>query len=124
MDINSLIANEKGAKLHIIHPATNEETGIMITLVGADSVEWKTAMRSIRTRSLQNGKRKISDEEAESMPFEMLAAVTLDWDGVEENGKPIKFSKEEALRIYKTVPVIAEQVDKFVGDRANFLPSA
>lgn len=124
MDISALKPMEKGASLHIVHPATGEDTGIVITLLGTDSVEWKSCAREIKNRTLRNGKRKLSDDEMEALPYEMLAAVTLGWEGLEEGGKPVKFSKEEAMRIYRDVPVIGEQVDKFVGERANFLPSA
>jgi hypothetical protein len=124
MDISSLKPMEKGAQLHIVHPVTNEDTGIVITLLGTDSAEWKQCAREIKNRALRNGKRKLSDDEMETLPYEMLSSITIGWEGMEEGGNPVKFSKEEAMRIYRDVPVIGEQVDKFVGERANFLPNA
>lgn len=124
MDITTLIPKDEAVDCEIFHPVTGESTGIIIKLLGSDSKEWKQAARAIKARALKQGKKKLSDDEIEQMPFELLAAVTIGWEGVEENGKKVKFTKEEAKRIYESVPVIAEQVDKFVGDRENFLPKA
>lgn len=122
MDISALITKEEAVDCEIFHPVTGESTGIIIKLLGSDSKEWKQAARAIKARAIKQGKKKLSDEEMEQMPYELLASVTVGWEGLEENGKKVKFSKEEAKRIYETVPIIAEQVDKFVGDRENFLP--
>jgi len=48
----------------------------------------------------------------------------LDWSGIEENGVKVDFSFANAVNLLTDYPWLFEQLDMFIGDRANFLPSA
>ena len=52
---------------------------------------------------------------------EILAGLTVGWKGISEGDKELKFSREEAVRLYETYPIIANQVERFTEDAKNFL---
>lgn len=127
-DLDTTSAAEKGATITIRHPITGEDLegsdGKPCTLqvLGADSKEWKRAVAD-SMKSTKN-RRNLTVADAERSTIEMLARVTT---GMSENWvwgkKPLPFSKENITRLYSERPWIREQVDIFVGDRANFLAS-
>ena len=54
----------------------------------------------------------------------MLAAATVGWDGLNENGKPIEFSEQAAIELYTRYPLIKIQIDNALSDDTNFLQNA
>ena len=54
---------------------------------------------------------------------DLLATCTMGWNGVLEKGKkqPVPFSQEACRQLYKSFPVIRDQVDAFIANRANFI---
>lgn len=90
-------------------------TPLTITLLGKDSDVWVKAENAARNRRLAQGPRmKLTAEALESEAIAALAKVTVAWDFDE----PCTY--EAAVRLYTRYPLIREQVDMFVGDRANF----
>lgn len=90
-------------------------TPLTITLLGKDSDVWVKAENAARNRRLAQGPRmKLTAEALESEAISALAKVTVAWDFDE----PCTY--EAAVRLYTRFPLIREQVDLFVGDRANF----
>lgn len=112
---------EEGAPLAITHPTTGEAIGITITVVGTDSDTYQKARRKLADKRIQQRKAKLSIEDIENENIEMLARCTKGWDGVVVDGeaKPCTFSN--AVELYKRFPWVREQVDAFMGERANFL---
>lgn len=136
MDLSKLnleVYAEQGATLELEHPVTGESvlqddgSPVTITLLGQDSKAWRAKNKEYQQKRIakmaKNRKREIdfsvSDEEA----CDLLAACTLGWVGIEEGGKAIEFSRDAAYDLYMRFPWIREQVDTFIGDRANFFPS-
>lgn len=121
-DINLTEAAEIGAELILEHPVTGEPLDIVIHLAGTDSSAYRMKQKEItgkRIAKMARGKKPdfaASDSEA----CELLAACTLGWDGILEGGEEVKFSKESAKNLYMEHNWIREQVDLFIGDRANF----
>lgn len=118
---------EAGNVVEIEHPISGEDTGIRITVLGTDSKKYKDKVReqqqarfnkAARSRSRKSANIGMSDEEAS----ELLAACTVSWSGVKENGDEVPV--EQAARIYTKYSWIREQVDEFMGDRANFFTTA
>lgn len=125
LDVTS--AANAGATLTLRHPVTGDDLPMTITLAGKDSATWKEAERKYADKRLaqmqRNGKMgNITTAEVEKRGLKLLAAVTLDWTGIELDEKPVACTKENAEHIYAKFAWIAEQVDEFVGDRSNFLP--
>jgi hypothetical protein len=119
--------SDEGAELVVLHPGTGERLDVVIQLAGHDSEAWRRAQHELAASVLK--KQKTGDgiaeafEQRESNTAKVLASVTLGWTGIEEDGREVPFSKSNAVRLYKTYPWLREQVDRFVGNRANFFRS-
>ncbi|NJB67496.1 hypothetical protein GGQ74_001136 [Desulfobaculum xiamenense] len=113
---------EEGAVLQLRHPATEEPLGVYVTLAGADSGICRKAQMAIgrkRIRRMKTG--AVSPEEAEEEALELLSRCTLGWEGVTVDAQVLDFSRENAVALYRRFPWIREQVDRFIGDRANYI---
>jgi len=65
-------------------------------------------------RALRRG--SLSDEVAEKLLIQCLAeTIVLGWEGVEENGEEILYSKENAIRILTAYP----ELRRYIEDIAN-----
>ena len=118
-------AAETGAVLDVLHPTENTPLGIKITLAGADSdVYRKTVNKNVnkRVQRMKPGQSlPFTAEEQEESGLNLLAVCTLAWEGVVVEGEVLPCTKENAKMVYQRFPWIKEQVDQFIGDRANFL---
>ena len=115
---------EEGAELHVAHPTTGEDLGITITLIGTDSKTFRDISKSRATASLKKKTREIDLDQNESDAVELLAKCTKGWSGITENGKEVVFSFDNAVQLYTKYLWLREQIDRFMVDRSNFLPSA
>ena len=115
---------EEGAELRVAHPTTGEDLGITITLIGTDSKTFRDISKSRATASLKKKTREIDLDQNESDAVELLAKCTKGWSGITENGKEIVFSHDNAVQLYTKYLWLREQIDRFMADRSNFLPSA
>ena len=115
---------EEGAELRVAHPTTGEDLGITITLIGTDSKTFRDISKSRATASLKKKTREIDLDQNESEAVELLAKCTKGWTGITENGKEIVFSHDNAVQLYTKYLWLREQIDRFMADRSNFLPSA
>src|SRR5512135_3668091 len=118
-------AAETGAVLEVLHPTENTPLGIRITLAGADSDIYRKFMYKATNKRVQRLKPgqgvPFTAEEQEENGLDLLATCTLAWEGVVVDGEEIPCNKENAKELYRRFPWLKEQVDQFVGDRANFL---
>ena len=132
MDIGQF--NFKDAEPHrveLTNPA-NEETlrgedgqAVWIMVHGADSNVFRAAMRSYGNKKLQKASKKQTVEELEQVSCKVLAAATTGWsNNFTVSGQMLEFSQQNAEWLYTEFQWIREQVDTFVNDRSNFLPSA
>lgn len=120
-------ANE-GFDVDIYNPATNEDLGIKIRVLGKDSDEFQKVSRAQSKKRMakisKGGFRNQSSipvEEIEQDGIELLAACTRGWSGVVIEGKEIPYNQPAAVDLYTRFPWIREQVDTAIGDRANFI---
>jgi hypothetical protein len=117
--------SEKGVELVIINPKTLEESEVKIRLAGIDSSYYRNQIKLRAEQQLSKGQKKattIDMDKSELEGCKLLAACTLGWSGIEENGKAIEFTYENAVDLYMRYKFLQQQVDRFVGDRANFFP--
>lgn len=132
MDLSKLntAAADQGVEMVLRHPATDDalqtEGGqpISITLAGGDSERARKARNAAHNRRLQRMNKKLTAESLEAEGLDVLVACTLGWQNIHFEGEDLAFSPDNARKLYKAVPWIREQVDAFIVDRANFLPSA
>ena len=115
---------EEGAELRVAHPTTGEDLGITITLIGTDSKTFRDISKIRATMALKKKTREIDLDQNEQDSIELLARCTKGWSGITENGKDIPFNHENAVQLYTKYLWLREQIDRFMADRSNFLPSA
>lgn len=130
MDLNALdtsASSNEGVKMEVegIDGATilqKDGKPVTITLLGIDSETMQKRQNELTNDTMKKGFRPKpqSAEKMRSERVKTLALATVTWDGVEIDGKELTFSYENALSLYRRLPALAEQVDNFVGDRANF----
>ena len=108
-----------------VYDDTGEKVDWFISVVGVDSDAYREKQNEQKRRNIANINRTrslaIGLGNAESDAIELLAASTTGWRGTEAIAP---YSHAEALRIYTDFPQVREQVDRAVGERANFLPKA
>ena len=120
MDINELFTaeiHESGAEVQITNPTTGKDTDCYITVIGIDSKSFRSEQRKRQRKALDavRNNKSIPDDE-----FGLLVESTIGWRGFESEGKEWPFSKKNAQSLFDNSPLIADQVDKFIADRANF----
>jgi hypothetical protein len=69
--------------------------------------------------ALRNG--KLADDVAERITIEAMAeTILLDWKGIEEDGKPVKYSRDAAIRLLTDYKDFRDQVAAFSTELALF----
>jgi hypothetical protein len=111
----------KGAKMQLRHPVTGDELpGFVLTVAGADSHQFVAAKHEEAKKRMEAAGEKPSMDDIELGAKRVLAACVIDWGSVTLNGK----APTDNLAVLIEYPWIAEQIDAFVGRRANFIPTA
>jgi len=111
---------DEGAWKEIEDPETGEPTGMHLKVLGEDSETYQKYLRKYRDKHLKRGTKALKWDNFETERTESLVACTVDWDGIKYQGQEIEFSKENVRWLYTTFRAIRDQVDEFMGDRANF----
>ena len=128
MDLNSLkpLMADDGAVLNLVHPETEEVIeGMTITLLGQDSKVYRKLQMGKQQAALNRmakGKKAI-DLDAEKLSedsIEDLVKLTTAWTGFALDGKDLELTPDNARMVYNEWSWIKEQVQEFVGNRANF----
>lgn len=120
--INLTEAAEIGAELDLEHPVTGEKLDAVIHLAGTDSAAYRNKQKEIQSKriaKLARGK-KADLTTSDGEECELLASCTLGWSGILSGEEEVKFSHAAAKKLYLENYWIREQVDSFIGDRANF----
>ena len=96
---------------------------VRILLAGIDGDAWQQADSELSEWLGENAQknRKPTSKDFARRELERLAAVFLDWEGVEENKKPLQCVNRNAIRLMEWGPFIADQVKVFISNRANFM---
>lgn len=127
-DLNSLkpVMADDGAVLEIVHPETEEViAGMTITLLGQDSKVYRKLQMGKQQAALNRmakGKKAL-DLDAEKLSedsIDDLVKLTTSWAGFTLDGKELDCTSENVRTVYSDWAWIKEQVQEFVGNRANF----
>jgi hypothetical protein len=133
MDLNqfdTVGASDEGAVMELRHPVTgialvqDDGTAVSIRLAGMDSGRFRKQQRANTDRRLRGSRRGVTGTEMDAEGLELLVAVTLGWTGIEIDGERPEANAVNVRKVYTKFPWIREQVDNFVGDRANFLKNS
>lgn len=97
---------------------------VQIVVKGPDSEAYTRLLRAqIKKRMARSGiptEEQSLEDDADLV--QLLVACTLGWSGVLEksSGEAVIFSAEACRKLYESFPVIRDQVDAFIANRANF----
>lgn len=140
-DLSTEIIADQGFEVAILNPKTQLPTGVYITIYGVDSEVFQNTQNKQQNRRLQSKRIMLTAEEQKAQTADLLAACTKSWRTVEvkeENGEKCEVSRDEieiepgqwfpcttdnARMLYRKrgFAFVREQIDREMGDRANFL---
>lgn len=107
-------------------PLTNSKGDpVEIIVKGPDSSDYTRLVRAqIKKRMGRAGlptEEQSLEDEADLI--DLLTHCTIGWRGVLEKGKKdeVPFTPEACRQLYQSFPVIRDQVDTFIANRANFI---
>ena len=125
---NFSTAAEQGYTFSLKTP-TGADSGAKLTILGELSPTVKAysrkkfaeyQQRQVMLKRKGKEDEQISLEEAEEMAVENALVRLIGWEGVTDDGKEVKFSKEEAKRVYAEYSWIREQVLEQSNNIFNF----
>ena len=127
--IDTKTRSESGVTMNVKtldgQPLKNRDGGqVALILKGPDSTEYARLLRSqIKKRMARSGvptEEQIAEDERDLI--ELMVACTIGWKGVlnRGSGDEIEFTTEACRQLYRDFPVIRDQVDTFIANRANF----
>lgn len=122
-------AAEEGYTFDLILP-DGSDAGAKLTILGDLSTtvqnfskqkykEFKTRVDQLKRK---NKEFDISLEAAEEEAIESALVRLVGWEGITENGKEVKFSKEAAENILRIHPWIRDQIFEEAANVSNFIP--
>jgi hypothetical protein len=103
---------------------------VVIRVLGADSTKYRSLTRAQMRKRMEaaanNKQDAVADvDETDREVIEILVACTVGWSGVlNTEGTPIPFTEENVRKLYAAYPVIRDQVDVFISNRANFIQAS
>jgi hypothetical protein len=128
MDLNKLdltkVSNE-GVWITLKHPSSNEDLPMKIKVVGKDSDKFIKLSEDFRRSTLEDMKANKTVEQrietSKQYGDNLLVACTLEWQGIELDGKKLDCNAENVKLVYQRFGWIKEQIDTAIADRANFI---
>jgi len=114
-DVKKLFGTDKTKEQEGVVHEMGEGLKVRIARIGNPKYQKRfQALSKPHRRALRRG--TLSDEIAEKLLIQCLAeTIVLDWEGLEENGKEVKYSTENAVRILTEYP----DLRNYVNDIAN-----
>jgi hypothetical protein len=116
------------AKVAIKDP-NGEPTGVVFEMAGPEHPDRKritfAQSRKFMKSYAKTGRAEMPEpEDAEAQKRDNLAAFTLGWSGlVDDNDKPVVFSKQAALEMYNDPEMawLVDQLETALGDKELFI---
>lgn len=144
--LDTITACNKPAEIEIKHPTTGAKTGVFVSIIGKDSDVYRGRVRAMADQTMRLaaiGKPNPNDaslDKAEAKSLEALVAATTGWRTEEPvrneagevtgqkssaviklSGERLDFNNENALRVYRAILPVREQVQAGVNDLGNFM---
>lgn len=117
-DLYTTEAHNAGSEMRV-KGKDGKETDFYIMLAGVDSDVWRDDIKQRNRKAVAAAMAGEAVEEVNDAP-ERLAAATIGWRGLVADKVKVKFTKKRAADMYRNAPYIQDQVNIFIGDRANF----
>jgi len=121
----TLDRHNDGAEIQLKDESGNL-TECFLKVVGPDSDIWREALSEMQRDALMASFAESKDVSKGERRAKYLSRAVLDWKGfTDKDDKPAEFDQKRVNTMFIMAPYIADQVDKFVGKRENFMkPSA
>ena len=136
MDISKLRVTEgsnAGAVYHVNDPFNEEpafftdivdsvevEKPVTVTLLGPDSDVYRKASLN-SSRKVLKKRGKVDPQDLDDSAIFSLAECILGWEGLEDEGQPIQFTRQNAIALLRSEKWLRDQLNEFHQDRRNFL---
>ena len=127
-NLDTLGAAERGMTIELKHPFNGEalfsevevdgkkkKSYWTVSVVGVGSRLYNQAQKKLeqaRKDSWANKHKQLDEEKEEELIRNISVACTTGWAGITEDGKLVEFSRENAVRIYRDYPWLANQVNE------------
>ena len=111
----------RGRWLDLLGPYDGQPVGIRLLIAGPDSMVQARARLKLADElaDMADDEGRVSAENRETCRLRNLARCILGWEA-SEDGQPVPFSFDAALRLLKAGRWVQEQVDDFAGRRRAF----
>lgn len=111
-DFDVIGAAEKGFTYIMKDRDGVEDETTTVDVLGVGSRVHKQAMKKIEDQEAIFAKRgkTMPTEQSDELYIEMLAKCTRGWKNIEEDGKQVEFSYDNAIRMYTEYPALRVQV--------------
>lgn len=127
--LDTIAACNKPFDVEIIHPVTQEKTGVVFTVVGKDSDVYRAKIKAMANENMtrealmaRRGKADIQTiDKLESKNIDALVAATVGWSNVELDGEALEFNAANARKVYQRILPVREQVLEAVNDLELFM---
>lgn len=120
MDLKKEFATNKQAEVDGIWEDMGGGCKVLIARIGNEN--YSKTFRKI-SKPYQNAIRRgtLGNEKAEELLIQAMAdSIVLDWQGLEEDGKVVKYSKEECVRVLKEYKDFRDHINDLAGSIALF----
>lgn len=129
-DLDTSSLADEGVWCRLVHPVSGAALAaggraVRVRVLGIDGARFRALQRRIAARRsdhLMANRGRLDADVAAELDLDLLTGATVGWENVYlPGGVEFAFSQANARRLYGERPWIAEQVDRFIADRANFL---
>jgi hypothetical protein len=120
--------HESGYEFEIVHPGTKEPLGAFVKVRGDMSKVVKAHFRKrfnevqlqAKVAKRRNQEIETSLDEYEDLAIADAIVRIIGWKGIQEGGKDVAFTPENADRILRAHPWIREQIQEAATEVINF----
>jgi len=115
-DLYTTDRHEEGAEL-VVKDEYGKDTNLVLILKGRDSKAYRDGRRAHQKAVIEamTNKQNLDSLDDEKLDVDTFVAMTIGWKGTDE-----EFSEKLCRELYTKAPYVRDQVDLFIGNRANF----
>ena len=127
--LDTIAACNKPFDVEIIHPVTQEKTGVVFSVVGRDSDVYRAKIKAMANENMtrealmaRRGKADIQTiDKLEAKNIDALIAATVGWSNVEFDGEVLEFNPANARKVFQRILPVRDQVLEAINDLENFM---
>lgn len=101
-----------------------QEKPVTMRVAGTYSEVYRKAREANRDKQLKKRSPHLDGDQLEDAALDEIAACVLSWENLNAGGKPLPFSKHNAVVVLKKARFIREQVEAAMSDHAAFFKPA